>query len=267
MIDPLAQRDAFAEVARAAGEAIRTIRSAGFDVRSKGDGSPVTDADVRSQTILVEGLAALTPGVPWVGEEHAAAPYAERAGWGVSWCIDPLDGTRDFVAGSDHFSINVGLIVAGRPAFGLIHAPALDVTYVGTPGLGAFRRRGGEAWEPIAVAGGGERVRVIVSRFHGGGRAEAFVAALERSGRAVTLLRQGSALKMCRIAEGSADVYPRFGATYEWDTAAGEAILVAAGGLVATIDGGEPLRYNKPDLRNPDFYAAWGAAAPRPEAP
>jgi 3'(2'), 5'-bisphosphate nucleotidase len=259
----MAQRDAFADLARTAGEAILAIRRAGFDVHAKGDGSPVTEADVRSQAILVEGLSALTPGIAWVGEEHAAAPYAERAAWGASWCIDPLDGTRDFVAGTDDFSINLGLIVAGRPAFGLIHAPARDVTYVGAPGVGAFRRRGGEALKQIAVAYGGKRVRVIVSRFHAGGRAAAFIADLEQRGHEVTLVRQGSALKMCRIAEGSADVYPRFGATYEWDTAAGEAILIAAGGIVAAIDGGGPLAYNKADLRNPAFFAA-GPSAPRP---
>jgi 3'(2'), 5'-bisphosphate nucleotidase len=265
-IAAMALRDALGEVARAAGAATMAVRRRGFGVIAKGDGTPVTEADERSQAILIEGLTALTPGVAWVSEEHVAAGYEERAGWEVSWSIDPLDGTRNFIEGSDGFSVNLGLIVAGRPAFGLIHAPAQGVTYVGAPGEGAFRQAAaGRAWEPIAVrAAEPERVRVVLSRHPASGRVADFLAALAGTGVEVTVQELGGALKMCRIAEGGADLYPRYGATYEWDTAAGEAILRAAGGIVAAIDGGGALRYNKPDLRNPAFYAAAGVEVPHP---
>jgi 3'(2'), 5'-bisphosphate nucleotidase len=262
--DLLALRDPLATLAAAAGRAILEVYGGSFGVRYKEDATPVTEADVRSQAVLETGLAELTPGVPLLAEEGASPPYEERRVWKRWWCVDPLDGTRDFVARSGEFSVNVGLVEAGRPVLGLIHAPVDDVSYFGAPGRGAWRRAGTGPWRPVQVAAPeGRRLRVFVSRQHAGPRTLAWLEGLAADWD-VEVLRRGSALKICLVADGSAHLYPRLGPTSEWDTAAAEAILVGAGGALRRAGDSEPLAYNKRDLRNPDFYAAWGPEAPHP---
>jgi len=262
--DLLALRDPLATLAAAAGEAILEVYAGDFDVRLKADASPVTQADLRSQAILLAGLRALAPGTPVLAEEGAATPYAERRAWTRWWCVDPLDGTRDFVARSGEFSVNVGLLERGRPVLGLVHAPLEGVTYAGAPGHGAWRREGDGPWRAVRVAPPeGRRLRVFASRQHAGPRTLAWLRGLA-SEWDVEVLRRGSAMKVCLVADGSAHLYPRLGPTSEWDTAAAEAILVAAGGVLRRAGDGRPLAYNKRDLRNPDFYAAWGPEAPHP---
>ncbi len=262
--DLLALRDPLATLAATAGRAILEVYGGRFDVRLKGDATPVTEADLRSQAILEAGLAALTPDVPLLAEEGTAAPYEARVGWARWWCVDPLDGTRDFVARSGEFCINIGLLEAGRPVLGLVHAPVGDVSYFGSPGHGAWRRAGEGPWRSVRVAPpAGRRLRVFVSRRHAGPRTVAWLAGLADAWD-VEVLQRGSAMKVCLVADGSAHLYPRLGPTSEWDTAAAEAILVGAGGALRRAGDGELLAYNKRDLRNPDFYAAWGPEAPHP---
>ena len=262
--DLLSLRDPLAELAAAAGAAILEVYAGEFDVRLKDDASPVTAADLRSQAILQAGLAALAPGIPVLAEEGAATPYARRREWTRWWCIDPLDGTRDFVARSGEFSVNVGLLEHGRPVLGLVHAPVDGISYVGAPGRGAWRREGGGPWRRVRVAAPeGRRLRVFASRQHAGPRTLAWLQGLAAEWD-VEVLRHGSAMKVCLVADGSAHLYPRLGPTSEWDTAAAEAIIVAAGGVLRRAGDGAPLAYNKRDLRNPDFYAAWGPEAPHP---
>jgi len=262
--DPWSLRDPLAALVEAAGRAISEVYASDFSVQFKADASPVTEADLRSQAILTAGLAELTPGVPLLAEEGAAVPYARRRGWARLWCVDPLDGTRDFVARSGEFSVNVALIDRGRPVLGLVHAPVKAVTYVGAPGRDAWRRAVAGPWLAVRVAPPtSRRLRVFASRQHAGPRTMAWLASLADDWE-VEVMHHGSALKACLVADGSAHLYPRLGPTHEWDTAAAQAILEGAGGVLCRAGGTEPLRYNKPDLRNPDFYAAWGPDAPHP---
>lgn len=263
--DLLELRAPLAALAEAAGHAILEVYAGAFEVHHKDDHSPVTEADLRAQALLQAGLAARWPDVPLLAEEGEPAPYETRRGWTRFWSVDPLDGTRDFVARSGEFSVNIGLIERGRPAFGLIHAPVQALTYAGGPALGAWRRAGpSDAWTPIRTAAPvGRALRVFASRQHAGPRTQAWLETLA-SDWDVEVLRRGSAMKACLVADGSAHLYPRLGTTYEWDTAAAQAILEGAGGVLCRAGGRTPLRYNKPDLRNPDFYAAWGPEAPHP---
>jgi 3'(2'), 5'-bisphosphate nucleotidase len=242
--------------AEAGGEAVMRVYADPFEVTHKDDKTPVTEADFASERIIVELLSAAFPDIPIVSEETVpAAGFAEPAA--RFWCVDPLDGTREFVAKNGEFAVLIGLIEHGRPVLGVIYGPALDVTYIAHGSGTAMRRRGANgAWEPIrARAPGGAGLVVVHSRSHENSRrlAEYF------QDRPILERRQcGSALKFGLLAAGEADFYPRFGTTMEWDTAAGQAVLEAAGGHVFDLSGG-PLSYGKPGLKN-DGFLAWGAA-------
>lgn len=260
---PAHWRAALADLAAAAGREVLSVYAGTVTVRCKDDRTPVTDADLRSQEVLRAGLAAWTPGVPLVAEEGDPAPPSDRRG-GHFWCVDPLDGTRDFVARTGEFSVNVALVADGRPVVGLVHVPVAGLTYAGAPGHGAWRRRGGGPWRAIRTAPPrGRRLRVLVSRQHADAATHAWLASLAPAWE-VERLHRGSAWKACSIAEGRAHVYPRFGPTHLWDTAAAEAVVEAAGGVLRRAGGAEPLRYDGPDTRNPAFYVAWGPDAPHP---
>ncbi len=217
----------------------------------KSDGSPVTRADLAAHRALVVGLAALTPGIPVVSEEDADS-HSRRRSRGRYWLVDPLDGTREFLARNGEFTVNIALVEDGQPTLGVVSAPALDEVFWGARGLGAYRQRGASidsihvASAPVARAW-----RVMASRSHMDDDTRAFLCRLT----SYELLQTGSSLKFCRIAEGRADVYPRLGPTCEWDTAAAQAILEAAGGVVLQLDG-TPLQYGKTDVLNPGFVAA-----------
>jgi 3'(2'), 5'-bisphosphate nucleotidase len=251
---------ALRRIARAAGALIMTHYGSNPAVRRKADASPVTAADEAAEAMIVDALAELTPGVPIVSEEAAAhghLPQIGRAGDAARrfWLVDPLDGTREFLSGSGEFTVNIALIEGAAPRLGVVHVPPRDVSYFGTCAAAdrsAWRQEGDRAAEPIcARQQPADGAIVLASRSHGSAEAlDAFLATHRVAGR----VRAGSSLKFCLIAEGVADLYPRFGRTMEWDTAAAHAVLAAAGGSVATLDGTE-LTYGKPGFENPHFIA------------
>lgn len=227
------------------------IYEAGFAVQRKLDDSPLTLADLESQRIILEGLSRLTPELPVLSEESAQAPWNERRAWRELWVVDPLDGTREFVKRNGEFTVNIALVVDHEPVLGLVAAPAQGLVYWGAAGIGAFRARRNEPAGVIHVAAPGRPVRVVGSRSHGSTQTNAYLDALGPH----ELTSIGSSLKFCLVAEGSAELYPRFGPTSEWDTAAGQALLEAAGGRVTRMDG-HRLRYNcRESLINGDFVA------------
>ncbi len=249
------------EIAVHAGRAILEVAARGYDVKAKEDRTPVTDADHAAEEIILAALGELTPDFDIISEEAASRGEAGTIGEGPVWVVDPLDGTREFVAGGTEFSVNIGLLVARRPVFGVLHGPALEVTYWTGAADTAFKAEGDGAGAPIAPraypAKGGPKSgpdagpTAITSRFHSKtGRLADFIESIG-AGKHILM---SSALKFGCLAEGVADIYPRFGPTCEWDTAAGHAILAAVGGTVSTLDGNE-LTYGKPDFLNPGFIA------------
>jgi 3'(2'), 5'-bisphosphate nucleotidase len=237
-------------VARAA-EAIMAVYDRGFTVEHKHDDSPLTLADLESQRVIVDGLKRLTPDIPILSEESAQAPWAERRAWRELWVVDPLDGTREFVKRNGEFTVNIALVVEHEPVLGVVAAPAQRLAYWGAVGLGAFRRREGEAQATIKVAPPAAPLRVVGSRSHLSPQTSVYLARLPP----YEMTGIGSSLKFCLVAEGRAEIYPRFGPTSEWDTAAGQALLEAAGGQVTRMDG-HRLRYNcRESLINGDFIA------------
>lgn len=232
-------------LAREAGAAIMAIYATDFAVHTKGDSSPVTAADETAERIILAGLARLAPGIPVVAEESVAAGHAPDHLGDRFWLVDPLDGTREFLARNGEFTVNVALIEHGAPTLGVVFAPAIDTLYW-TDGHRAFR---GET--PIrARAPGADGLVVLASRSHRTAETEAYLATL----RIARLVSAGSSLKFGVLAAGEADLYPRHGPTMEWDTAAGDAVLRAAGGTVTALNG-QPLAYGKPGFRNPSFIA------------
>jgi 3'(2'), 5'-bisphosphate nucleotidase len=227
------------------------IYAGDFSVERKDDDSPLTLADLESQRIIIEGLKLLTPEIPVLSEESAKAPWAERRRWTELWVVDPLDGTREFVKRNGEFTVNIALVVDHQPLLGIIAAPALGLLYWGAARAGAFSRHRDAPQVRIRTAAPQMPCRVVGSRSHAGAETAAY---LKRLGPHV-LSGIGSSLKFCLIAEGKADLYPRFGPTSEWDTAAGQALLEAAGGHVTGLDG-RRLRYNCRDsVINGDFLA------------
>ncbi|MFT3822126.1 MAG: 3'(2'),5'-bisphosphate nucleotidase CysQ [Rubrivivax sp.] len=248
--------DAVARIVRAAGEVVMAVYREDFAVRRKDDASPVTEADERAEALIVPALRALAPGVPVVAEEMAARGQADAAA-DRFWLVDPLDGTREFVNRNGEFTVNVALIDQGRPVLGVVGAPALGRLFAGIVGQGAWvedEKADGDAKGRRAIrvrTPPPEGLTVVASRSHGD------AAALDRflQGRRVArLVNAGSSLKLCLLAAGEADLYPRLGRTMEWDIAAGHAVLAAAGGSVQTLDG-KPLVYGKPGFENPHFVA------------
>jgi len=238
--------------ARQASVTILEIYNQPFAVRRKEDASPVTEADERAERIIVAALEEAAPGIPVVAEELASAGKLPTTAPECFWLVDPLDGTKEFIAKNGEFSINIALIEANRPVLGLIHAPVAKQTYCAA-GEGTATRQDGDAMPVPIAARHVPQIRPIVihSRSHiDSKKLDAFLAGLAYPERRIS----GSAIKFCRVAEGTADLYPRFGPTSEWDTAAGQAILEAAGGRVTSWDG-VPLRYGKPGYRNTDFIA------------
>jgi len=253
----------------------------GPEVREKADSTPVTEADEAAEDFILEALAKLTPDIPVVSEEAASAGYLPDVSGGRFWLVDPLDGTREFLSRNGEFTVNIALVEDGRPVAGVVHAPALAMTWAGAQagadagaGIAADSANGGPAVasfsetdkETLAI-----RVRalpedgatVVASRRHGSGE---LLDDFLKDYTVKDLVSAGSSLKFCLVASGRADLYPRFGRTMEWDTAAGHAVLLAAGGSVETAAGGDvattpgvPLTYGKPGFENP-YFIAKGAA-------
>jgi 3'(2'), 5'-bisphosphate nucleotidase len=237
-------------IAREAGEAILQVYRSEFAVETKEDRSPLTAADRASHDIISRALQRLTPEIPVWSEESATVDFAERSRWPRFWLVDPLDGTREFIKRNGEFTVNIALVEGHAPVLGVVHVPALGRDYYGGVGAGAWRCDRPSPPRPIAACRPArEPVRVVGSRSHAGGSLGAF---LERLGPH-ELVPMGSSLKFCLVAEGAADVYPRLGPTSEWDTAAAQAVVEAAGGRVVDR-AGQPLRYNtRPGVLNPEF--------------
>ena len=233
-----------------AGGVILDVYRTVFDVAGKSDGSPVTEADARAEALLLAGLRRMTPGTPVVAEESVAAGDIPDVG-SEFWLVDPLDGTREFISRNGEFTVNIALVRDGVPVLGVVYAPAIDALYEGANGLGATRTVSGTRQPVTARRPLSEGLTVVASRSHGDMDE---IARFLGGHRVASLLQVGSSLKLCRVAEGAADLYPRLGRTMEWDIAAGQAVLEAAGGRVETLDG-RPLRYGKPGFENPHFVA------------
>ena len=248
-----------AAIARAAGEAIMAVYASDFDVEHKDDRSPLTAADLAAQTVIAQGLAALDEVLPVISEEARTCAWEERRSWDRYWLVDPLDGTREFIKRNGEFSVNIALIRDGVPVFGVVQAPVSDVVWHAMRGDGAWRREGGREDAILTRRPPALPLRVAASRSHRDARTGELLA---RMGE-IELVAQGSSLKFCRIAEGTLDVYPRLGPTSEWDTAAGQCVLEAAGGVLLAADTGEPFHYNRrPRLLNGDFIALGDPSLP-----
>lgn len=250
--------DAICQIAVEAGHKTLPIYHSDFDVESKADDSPLTQADLAAHRHIHDALTALTPDTPQLSEEGAEIAFAERNGWREYWLIDPLDGTREFVKKNDQFTINIALIRDHKPVAGAVYAPALDTLWYAAGGLGAYCQKlpGGTPYALHTDAVQAHKPRVLVSRSHRSPEIDRLLASMPDY-EPVTM---GSSLKFCVIAEGNADFYPRLGPTSEWDTAAGHAILLAAGGDVTDIHG-RALRYNETDSLLNDWFLAFGDIA------
>ena len=262
-----ALREGVIAITREAAAAILRVYDGDFAVQRKGDDSPLTAADLAAHHCIVDGLARLTPDIPVLSEESAVqVPATQRRQWPRLWIVDPLDGTREFVKRNGEFTVNIALIVGAAAVFGVVQAPVTGELWYGGAGTGSFRRDGDDDGDiDVALrvrAPASAPLRVAASRSHRDPRSEAFIADMRRDVGQVELLGLGSSLKFCRLAEGGMDVYPRFGPTSEWDTAAGQCVLEGAGGAVLDRKG-RPLRYNQRDtVLNGDFVALGDAALP-----
>ena len=269
--------------AKAAGDAILTVYHGEFDVEYKEDHSPLTVADRRAHTVIKEHLAGdeRLEGIPLLSEEGSSIPYELRSRWDHFWLVDPLDGTKEFVKRRDEFTVNIALIQAGKPILGVVLVPAKDLLYFGLQGLGSYKVKRPDAVPelgeglakapardalvralldasdrlPLRRAGREEKdpLTVIGSRSHGTEALGEFVQKAEQRFGEVALISAGSALKFALVAEGNADIYPRFGPTMEWDTAAGQCLVEQSGGTVVELGAQIPLVYNKRELLNPHF--------------
>ena len=248
--------DACADAAREAGEAILTVVRRGFEVESKRDSSPVTEADRAAELVILAALARAAPGVPVIAEEEVAAgriPAHDE----LFFLVDPLDGTKEFVRGGDDYTVNIGLIERGVPTLGVVFAPASGRLHGGSAGLGAWLDEGRGRCQ-IQTRERGDEAIAVASKSH---LNQATVDYLQRAVGTCTYTAVGSSLKFCIVAEGRADIYPRASPTSEWDTAAGHAVLLAAGGLVDGPDGSS-LKYGKTAFFNRGFVATSGWKPP-----
>ena len=243
-------------IARRAGAEVLDVYGAESSVDIKADQSPLTEADRRSNDVIVEALERQYPAIPVISEETKTVAYAERKDWEYFWLVDPLDGTKEFIKRNGEFTVNIALIHRHRPVLGVVYQPVGDHLYSAMAGKGAWKETGdGGVWQ----LRGGEHylqkseINVVASRSHLTDEVRHFVAALEAQGKIVNFLSAGSSLKLCLVAEGKADVYPRLGPTMEWDTGAAHAIALESGREVNQHANGEPLLYNKENLLNPFF--------------
>ena len=250
------QLEPLLEAAREAGAKILEIYGRDFEVDYKEDESPLTEADKASNEVIMAFLRRAHPDIPVISEENKQLDYAERKDWTRFWLVDPLDGTKEFIKKNGEFTVNIALVENGVPVLGVVYRPVTGTIYLGLAGEGACKIQDGG--EPEWISGGPhyselDEVKVVASRSHLTPEVEEFVEKLRINGKTVDFLSAGSSLKLCLVAEGEADVYPRFGPTMEWDTGAAHAVAVAAGKKVVNADTGAPLRYNKEDLLNPFF--------------
>ena len=237
-------------ICRQAGDAIMNVYGSEFRVDYKDDRSPLTEADQQAHGIIVAGLAELTPDIPVLSEESPPRAFEKRRSWDTFWLVDPLDGTKEFVKRNDEFTVNVALIEGRRAILGVVRAPVLETDYYGAVEHGAWRRQAGRDVRIRVTTPSSHPPRVVGSRSHRGASLDKFLDALGD----YQLIPMGSSLKICLVAAGQADIYPRLGPTSEWDTAAAQAVLESAGGYMMDLTG-RRLDYNKADILNPHFLA------------
>ena len=239
-------------IASDAATRILEVYQSAFSVTEKQDKSPLTEADLASHHAICDQLARLTPDVPILSEESSQAPFELRAGWPRYWLVDPLDGTKEFVKRNGEFTVNIALVEGHQPVLGVVHVPVSGTCYFAARGRGCFKLEAGEAVARTLRTRQTNPDKIVVcgSRSHGSEAIERFIRRLPGE---VEFISQGSSLKLCLVAEGRADIYPRFGPTSEWDTAAAQCVVEQAGGVVVGLDF-EPIRYNaKENILNPHF--------------
>lgn len=247
-------RDATTTIAEEAAREIMRIYAGDLGVRDKDDRSPVTDADHAAEAVILAGLRKLTPDAVIIAEEEVAAGRIPSLDGKAFWLVDPLDGTKEFIKRNGEFTVNIALVENGRPILGIVLAPATDTLWRGAKGLGADKREGKGAFTPMKTrTPPSEGLTACASRSHGTFN-DLDIWFRNNNLTVVDRVQAGSSLKFCLIAEGKADIYPRFGPTMEWDTGAAQGVLEAAGGEVVTVDG-QPLLYGKPRFANPHFIA------------
>lgn len=240
------------EIADRAGEVILEVYDTDFDFRRKGDNSPVTEADVRAEALILPALRALLPGVPAIGEEAVSQGTAESVAGDVFWLVDPVDGTKEFLRRSGEFTVNIALVENTVPVLGVVTAPALGRGFRACGAGTTERREGSGEWHSVAVRSPPADGAIVASSRSHGDREK--IEELLSGVKIQDHVTAGSSLKFCLVAEGAADIYPRYGPTSEWDTAAGHAVLTGAGGSVRKLDDTD-LQYGKTGWRNPEFIA------------
>jgi len=268
--DSTAMLDAALQAALAAGREILDVYNGAIIVEYKDDRSPLTEADKRAHAVIAKTLSTMVPEIPVLSEEAKALDYISRQVWEQYWLVDPLDGTKEFIKRNGEFTVNIALMhPEGKtfaPYIGVVYVPVQDTLYAGIVGMGAWRCRGASKVnmldfgfleknaEPLPYSGyNSGAIKAVVSRSHNSAETEALVAELEQKYGSIERVSSGSSIKLCLVAEGSADIYPRFAPTMEWDTAAGDAVCRAAGCRVTQQDRKTPLEYNKENLLNPWF--------------
>lgn len=250
------------EIAKLAGEEILDVYRGEFAVNIKGDGSPLTLADQRAHNFIAAGLKALTPDIPMLSEESAAEVFAKRLAWERFWLVDPLDGTKEFVNRNGEFTVNIALIDQGVPVLGVVTTPLQGVSHFAARGVGAYRQQGSDYAQGISVRKPEYgKITMLASRSHCAAEVVQFKENVEKEWGKVEIISMGSSLKLCLVAEGNADIYPRFGATSEWDIAAAQCVVEVAGGRVCNLSG-NTLQYNKQDILNPWFLVSGHQCAP-----
>lgn len=248
--------DKICGIAKDAGSVIMDIYNRDVEVEFKNDRSPLTEADKKSNELIIQSLELFYPNIPIISEENSEISYSERSSWGEFWLIDPLDGTKEFIKKNGEFTVNIALIRDGFPVLGVVYLPVDEILYCAEKGSGAFKevRSGnlskifnGVHYDEL------ERIKVVASRSHITDEVKEFVEGLKNEGKEVEMISVGSSLKLCFVAEGSANIYPRFGPTMEWDTGAAQAVVMESGREVLNFETNELLNYNKKSLLNPWF--------------
>lgn len=250
MLETIDIRDIIA-IAEQAGRTIMEIYKQDFEVFYKDDKNPLTRADKAANEIITNGLNTLPVKLPILSEEGKTIPYEERKEWEYFWIVDPLDGTKEFIKKNGEFTVNIALIHKDTPILGVVYAPALDDMYWAMEGQGAFKD--GKKLPLYVNAHPEEVLRVVASKSHLSEQTQDYIASLSKITETIQCVSKGSSLKLCMVAEGSADIYPRLAPTMEWDTAAADAIVREAGKMTYDFVSKSPLQYNKPNLLNPWF--------------
>ncbi|MBN2825665.1 MAG: 3'(2'),5'-bisphosphate nucleotidase CysQ [Campylobacterales bacterium] len=248
------------KIAQEAGAATMEIYQKDFSVEYKDDKSPLTEADLKANKIICDALTKLYPDIPILSEENKAIEYSERKDWEYYWCIDPIDGTKEFIKKNGEFTINIALIHQDSPVAGVVYAPALNELYYAKRGEGAFKMMMDDeclmldVWKlPLEKSNVKNSITIVASKSHLSAETQEFIDNLTSNIQHSTLVSKGSSLKLCMVAEGEADIYPRLAPTMEWDTAAADAIVREAGKMTYQFESQTPLLYNKEDLLNPWF--------------